>query len=288
MNNKNQLQLIYKIHTKWLESQTKFIKLLKIKRNQNLIASYYNNQGNNDYFITFLVTNQKFKNRFISIHRLFLKLILIMKSAMIIKTVNKVNIDKYRLLLRKKKRDYNNIKELLEEFLNIKKKIKYFVSNSYIHNSLFFNISNVRYKYYYKNQIDVKKFKCEESHCNDRTSEERNKIYDDFINEKKKIKSNGDNRAIKINNFINSDAFKRFYECFYNNCNRSFLSFLRSKANYYFANESLKTPIIGRKYKKDFNDLIKSLMYSKIKNFKDFLFAIGKYWKFVIKLNIYI
>ena len=42
------------------------------------------------------------------------------------------------------------------------------------------------------------------------------------------------------------------------------------------------------KYKKDFNDLIKSLMYSKVKNFKDFLFAVGKYWKFVIKLNIYI
>ena len=99
-------------------------------------------------------------------NKIFLKLISLMKKYANIKTINKINIENYRSLLRKRKRDIINIKLIINKFINIKGKIKYFVSNLFISSSLFFKIPKLKYKYYYKNKNQIKTINCEDIFCN--------------------------------------------------------------------------------------------------------------------------
>lgn len=286
---------IYKSYIKWMNNETKFIKLLLVKKNKDLQTAYYdiiynrNDWETENKFIVTLTNNLKIRKGFIEVHKLFLAFILKTRKLGDVKPINNYNFDKYILLVRRKNHNYESLKELIIEFTMIKKKLRYFISIFFISSALFFKIPNVRYKYYYKSKKEDILMKCETKKCKNNTEEENNKIFANFIKAKMAIKKVSKiSRDIAIHRFINSLAFKNYYECFYNNCNRNYLSFIRSKVNYYYAIESLHNPILKNRYKKELANLKESLKYSNIKTFKDFLFTIGKYWKLVFKLNIYI
>lgn len=285
-----QLILIYKYHNMWLNSQTNFIKILMKKKDKQLETAYYKiNNSPNDYLISFLADNIRFRQRFIQIHKNFVKFILKMRLHANVKTVNKTDIKKYISLVRRKTHDYELLKALIEEYISLYHKLRYFISGAFISSSLFFKIPNIKYKYYYKNKKELIVNKCRNNICNQMDNEQQEKIYDDFIKAKMKImKTNKKNKVFAIHRFITSNIFKKFYECYYNNCNKIFLATIRSKVNYYYAIESLRNPILKNRHKKEILDLKESLKYSNIKTFKDFLVVMGKYWRFVIALNIYI
>lgn len=285
-----QLILIYKYHNTWRNSETNFIKILMKKKDKTLQTAYYNiNNSPNDYLISFLENNIRFKQRFIQIHKNFVKFILKMRLFANVKTVNKTDIKKYISLVRRKRHDFELLKTLIEEYNIIYHKLRYFISGAFISSSLFFKIPNIKYKYYYKNKKESIVNKCRNNICDRMNDEEQSKIYDDFVKAKMKIKKvNNRNKIFAIHRFITSNIFKKFYQCYYNNCNKIFLATIRSKVNYYYAIECLHNPTLNNRHKKDLLDLKKSLKYSNIKTFKDFLNVMGKYWRFVIALNIYI
>jgi len=287
---KRQLILIYKSHNTWLNSQTNFIKILMKKKDKELETAYHRiNFSPSDYLISFLANNITFKQRFIQIHKNFVKFILKMRLHANIKTVNKTDIKKYISLVRRKRHDYELLKELIDEYRTIYHKLRYFISGSFISSSLFFKIPNIKYKYYYKNKKESIVNKCRNNICDRLNDEEQEKIYDDFTKAKLKVmKTNKNNKIFAIHRFVTSNIFRKFYQCYYNNCNKIFLATIRSKVNYYYAIESLHNPAVFNRYKKELLDLKKSLKYSNVKTFKDFLNVMAKYWRFVIALNIYI
>jgi len=287
---KRQLILIYKAYNTWLNSQINFIKFLMKKKDKELETAYHRiNYTPSDYLISFLANDIKFKQRFIQIHKNFVKFILKMRLYANVKTVNKTDIKNYISLVRRKKHDFELLKGLIDEYIIIHRKLKYFISGSFISSSLFFKIPNIKYKYYYKNKKELIVNKCRNNICDRMNDEEQEKIYDDFTKAKLKVmKTNKKNKVFAIHRFVTSNIFKKFYECYYNNCNKIFLATIRSKVNYYYAIECLRNPIINNRHKNELSDLKKSLKYSNIKTFKDFLNVMAKYWRFVIALNIYI
>jgi len=300
MDNKKNLIIIYKIHKKLLNDTTKFINDIKSLKNPELEKSYYNTiyyinkfnkpiDNDDNYFIKFIQKNKKLQIKFIQILRLFLKLFNKMKEHTIIKIFKKINIIPFKILLRKRIRNYDYFTELINIYISIYKKIRYFISNLFISTSLFFKVPTIKYKHYYNNFNNVKKNNCEINNCLEQNNKELENIYNNFINAKKLLKeATGKNKNKAIQIFISSDAFKNYYKCFYNNCNKIFLSYLRSKLNYYYSIESLRAPIYTYRYKKEFERVKKVFKYSTIKTYDDFLIAVGEYWNFVVKINIYI
>jgi hypothetical protein len=306
-SHKKNLISIYKIHKNRLNLQTKFIAYLNTFKDPVLEKSfyetfYYINKYNKpitdkdqkeNYFIKFLEKNKIIQIKFMQLLRTFVTLLNKMNIYTEVKTIKKVDISQLKILLRKRTRDYAYFREVMNLYTSIYKRVRYFISNMFMSSNFFFTVSTIKYKYYYNSKNNSKKQKCQVNNCNDSTDKELEEKFNEFIEQKKLLMKESENKNNKIKmksveTFINSDAFKNYYKCFYDSCNRTFLSYLRSKVKYYYAIESLRSPIYDYRYKKEFEKVIKVFRYSNVKSYEDFLNAIAEYWKFVVKLNIYI
>lgn len=213
------------------------------------------------------------KKSFLRVHQFLLKVLMSMKTGLELKTFKKLNVNPYKKAIATK-----NVKQILIEYINFYRRIKYFLYLFYQRTFIYTNIKKVRGQYYYQNAQSNKKRGCIDNKCRSQDREELNREFTkEYYMNIKTIK--------EMKDFIKTPLFRNYFECLYNECNKEVIAFYRSHLTHLFVIQTIKDSKKGKKYQNEYNKLRRSLSYKKIKTFEDFLKVVRKYSIFIKRLK---
>lgn len=247
-------------------------------KNKRKIVKFAENDMNEQFFKT-LNTNP-LKKLFISLNVSLILLIMKMKKINL-KLIKRIDTLKLEQAIEK-----DNIKEIFREFLNIHKKVNYFISSRYLNSQLFTNEKIIHTRQYYKSKKYDNQMNCFREKC--AVTDAQQELNTLFGREKFKLLEIKGNVSKQLKTFIKSQLFKDYYLCVYSNCSKQTIDFFRADITYKFAVFCIKNDCkLFKNYEKKFQKLVSSLHISKIKKetFAKFLAVIRNYWKFFFKLK---
>lgn len=205
------------------------------------------------------------KKTFVRLHQYLLKVLMSMKKGLELKTFKRLNVNLYKKAIANK-----NVRQILIEYVNIYRRINYFISVRYQQDYIYTNVKKIRGQYYHKIHRHIDKSNCVDNNC---IGDDRQELNNKFVTELyTKVKTKKDIKA-----FIKSQLFRDYYECLYSKCNKEVILYYRSHLTYIFTLISIKDKNKYKRHLNDYNKLRKALSPMKIKTFEDFLKIIRKY-----------
>jgi len=252
-----------------------------IDRNRKIKAVVIPDDTNTRKLLSFMNKKQSLKKSFIALNLSLIKLLTNMK-LLDLKTIKKLNLNPLKSAVKKA-----DILAILKEFIDIHKKISYFISNMYLANQLFTNIPSVKSRKYKMIKDFDKRINCNNNKCS--YNNKLKEINKNFAIEKFRIfHLNGMKGFKELELFSKSQLFEDYHRCIYSKCNKETITYFIANIIYKFTLFCIKNDCkFFSDYKEEFSKLKSSMRMIKIKggSFEDFLIIISNYYKFLYKIK---